>query len=146
MIDIDIMSILSQLEDISNAAGKEFELTNQLVGMQQEWQEILFDLLPYRDTDTFILASVDDIQTILDDQVLKSQAMRRSAFIVALGTKADDWEDKLVNMQDILDFWVNVQATWMYLEPIFSSEDIMRQMPIEGRNFKAVRIFCLYIH
>lgn len=138
MVGADIMTIIPQLEEISNAAGKEYELNNQLVVMQGEWKDVEFEVFPYRDSDTYILAAVDDIQTLLDDHILKAQAMRGSPFIVALGAKADDWEDKLISMQDILDIWIQVQSTWMYLEPIFSSEDIMRQMPVEGRNFKAV--------
>ena len=64
--------------------------------------------------------------------------MRGSPYIAALGEKATTWEDKLISMQDIIDTWLQVQSTWMYLEPIFSSEDILRQMPTEGRFFKSV--------
>lgn len=142
MIEVGVMNIMEKLLAISTAAGKEYELRTQLLDMQSEWTDVEFDLSPYRDSDTFILAALDDIQTLLDDHILKSQSMRGSPYIVALGSFATDWEEKLILMQDILDIWIQVQSTWMYLEPIFSSEDIMKQMPTEGRNFKNVdRIF-----
>lgn len=48
MIDIDIMRIVERLQEVANAAAKEFELNMQLINMQFEWTDVQFELIQYR--------------------------------------------------------------------------------------------------
>ena len=64
--------------------------------------------------------------------------MRASPFIKALEAEAQAWEVLLIRLQDIVDNWLTCQGTWQYLEPIFSSPDILKQMPEEGDKFQVV--------
>ncbi len=49
--------------------------------MVDEWEPMRIETKQYRDTAMSVMMSVDDIQTMLDDQIVKTQTMRGSPFI-----------------------------------------------------------------
>jgi dynein heavy chain len=63
-----------------------------------------------------ILSAVEDIHMMLDDNILKAQAMRSSSYIKAFDTEMQAWETKLISMQDILDAWLEVITTYICTE------------------------------
>ncbi|CAM9445138.1 unnamed protein product [Ectocarpus fasciculatus] len=138
MMEVGLQHHVKDIEDTCICANKEYGLQLAMDKMEKEWGDMIFDTKSYRTTGTRILCGTDEIQQLLDDQIVKTQAMRGSRFIKPFIEEISKWEQTLISMQDILDNWLKVQATWLYLEPIFSSDDIMRQMPTEGKMFRAV--------
>ena len=72
----------------------------------------------------------------LDDHIVKAQAMAASPFAAPFQEQLTPWTAKLTRLQDTLDNWLKCQAKWIYLEPIFGSEEIMKQIPKEGQAFR----------
>lgn len=108
--------------------------------MKAEWAPAEFGCKVYKDTYILEGEAIDNIQTLLDEHIIKTQTMKGSPYAKHILTEILQWETDLMSTQDYLDVWLKVQSVWLYLEPVFSSEDIMNQMKNEGRWFKEINL------
>uniref|UniRef100_A0A8C4NSC2 Dynein, axonemal, heavy chain 1 n=1 Tax=Dicentrarchus labrax TaxID=13489 RepID=A0A8C4NSC2_DICLA len=106
--------------------------TQALEKMEQEWSTVVFDVLPYKETGTYILKSPDEASQLLDDHIVMTQSMSFSPFKKTFEGRINTWESKLRMTQE----WLTCQRSWLYLEPIFSSDDINKQLPVEGKRYQ----------
>ena len=121
-----LLNYEKQLQDLADSAAREFALEKQLDKMQQEWVGVAFELAPWKNTGGFILkgGSVDEAQLQLDDHAIKSQAMMSSPFAKPFHERIAAWTAKLSKSQAIFDEWLTCQVKWMYLGPVYGSEEI----------------------
>jgi len=138
LLELDVAKHIEEIQEVCVAAEKQYGLEKALEAMKVEWQQIEFVVKVYKETGTSVVGGVDDIITLLDDHIVKTQTMRGSPFIKPIETQCKEWEYRLKYAQGLIDEWINCQRTWMYLEPIFSSDDIMRQLPTESKRYQGV--------
>ena len=67
-----------------------------------------------------------------------AQSLAFSPYKTPFVEEIEQWEKDLVMTQELLDEWIACQRLWMYLEPIFASEDIQKQLPSESKKFQAI--------
>ena len=136
LLQFGITAHIEEIDEICMIAEKEFSLEQTCDNMTIEWAQIEFELKEHRGT--YILRGLDDICEKLDNHIVKTQTMKGSPYIEPFKQRINKWERLLQLVSAALEEWLQVQKTWMYLEPIFGSPDIMRQMPKEGKQFQIV--------
>ncbi|XP_040889376.1 dynein heavy chain 1, axonemal [Toxotes jaculatrix] len=135
-LELGLQNHVDDIAQVAEVAGKEYTIEQALEKMEQEWATVVFDVLPYKETGTYILKSPDEASQLLDDHIVMTQSMSFSPFKKAFEGRINTWESKLRMTQDVLEEWLTCQRSWLYLEPIFSSDDINQQLPVEGKRYQ----------
>src|SRR5690606_28769555 len=106
--------------------------------MEQAWASLRLRIESYRSTGTCILKGIDEYIALLDEHITMTQAMLFSAFKGPFEQRIDSWNKTLQTVSEVIDEWVGLQRSWLYLQPIFDSPDINKQLPQEGKRFSTV--------
>lgn len=70
-------------------------LLQALDKMEKEWSTILFNVMPYKETETYILKSPDEASQLLDDHIVMTQSMTFSPYKKPFEQRINSWENKL---------------------------------------------------
>uniref|UniRef100_A0A8D1UYI8 Dynein axonemal heavy chain 1 n=1 Tax=Sus scrofa TaxID=9823 RepID=A0A8D1UYI8_PIG len=137
-LEMNLQDHIESISKVAEVAGKEYTIEQALDKMEKEWSTILFNVMPYKETETYILKSPDEASQLLDDHIVMTQSMSFSPYKKPFEQRINSWENKLKLTQEVLEEWLNCQRAWLYLEPIFSSEDINRQLPVESKRYQTM--------
>jgi len=137
-LELKLEEKIDIISDVVSVASKEYSIETALQKMQTEWEEILLDIHPYKDTGTYVLKGSDDIIQKLDDDMVMTNTMAFSPFKKPFEERLNRWEQTLKLITYVIEEWLECQRSWLSLEPIFSSPDIRKQLPTEAERFATV--------
>ncbi|CAJ1382663.1 unnamed protein product, partial [Effrenium voratum] len=127
------------VSEVSANASGEFALEQSLEQVIAAWADLELPIMNHRNQkDLWILGDLADVITLCEDHSVTIATMMGSRFIHGIREKVELWEKRINQAADVIDEWYTVQRAWMYLENIFSAEDIQRQLPQEAAKFKQV--------
>ena len=132
---------LEQLQAISDVASKEWAVEKMLAEMDNCWNPIQFTFNPsFRDTGAAILKgdSIDIVQEILDEQLVKVQTLISLPQAQHFKEDVLRQESFLLTTQKMSELVIKVQSAWMYLYPVFGSDDIKKALAAESDAFATI--------
>ncbi|KZC03876.1 Dynein heavy chain 1, axonemal [Dufourea novaeangliae] len=126
------------VKTVADTAAKEYATERTLNKMMEEWESIVMEILPYKNTGTYIIKVPEETMMLLENHIISVQQLSFSPLKTVFEDEINEWEYKLKITEEVLNLWLEVQRRWMYLEPIFTSEDISTQLPAETRKYNAM--------
>ena len=117
---------------ITTKAENEEILTKMLKKVAQLWDNEEFEVVSYKDRrDYYIIVEIDEVTLLLDDSIVSINTILGSQYVGAIRESVEEWKEKLLTLQSVIETWMTCQKSWMHLETIFSAPDIQKQVRMD---------------
>ena len=139
IVNKGVTSHQTEITIVATNATQEAVLEEMMAKVTAAWESTELIVLDYKDVkDLYILGDVTEIIAALDESLVTVNTVLGSRYVGGIRTFVEKWRKDLILFQDTLDEWLACQRAWMYLETIFSSADIIRQLPAAAKQFQVV--------
>jgi dynein heavy chain len=139
LLNNNLTAYIEKLEFIATASFQQEKISKDLEKITGDWDNTDLKIMPYnKSKDKFIISSIEEIKNQLDEHGQLIQSALASKFVDVIRDKVQKWDDELTLINRIIDEWIMCQKQWIYLENIFSADDIKRQIPDAHKNFSRV--------
>ena len=134
-----MMDHIQILEEICNRAEREYTLelryTDEIL---EVLKKVKLTYADHKQTGTYIITGVDELMQTLDEKLTLLVVMKQNPNIKPIKQDVEKTEVRLKGYQDMFEDWVKCQRDWIYLEPIFGSEEIKVELPEPSKWFEEV--------
>ena len=74
----------------------------------------------------------------LEESQMALGSMSSNRYSAPFREELQYWLASLSTVSDVVEQWVAVQNLWIYMEAVFSSGDIAKQLPQEAKRFSGI--------
>lgn len=114
LLDMGMLKYSDICVEVGEKAAKEHHIEKMLSEMDAIWQTVNFQLLNFKDKpNVYIIRGYDEIQAIVDEHIVNTQAMQFSPFKKPFEEEILKKNSQLKTMSDILEEWAKCQSQWM---------------------------------
>ncbi|OHS98393.1 Dynein heavy chain family protein [Tritrichomonas foetus] len=137
-LDYNLDQWFEKISGIAGIAAQEYTIEASIDQMDIELQTIKFVTVQYKDSGHFILQQIDDLMSIMDDQIVTTQSLLTSPFIGPVKDRATERLDFLKTSHKTLDAWIVCQRNFLYLQPIFTGTSIQQKLHKEATDWQTI--------
>ncbi|XP_035829673.1 dynein heavy chain 5, axonemal isoform X2 [Aplysia californica] len=140
LLDIGLIKHKTEIEEICKGASRELELEIKMRVTEEEWTEQVLNFDHYKKRGPMFLdkAFTERLLEQLEDAEALLATMLTSRYIGPLRDEAASWAEKLKEVAEVLELWLEVQDLWQYLEAVFSNSLAVRELPQEAKRFARI--------
>ncbi|XP_050561707.1 dynein axonemal heavy chain 2 [Spodoptera frugiperda] len=137
IMKLNFQAYAEEIAEISNAATMELNIENGLKAIREVWKSTKFEMSHHRG-DMYKIKTVDDVMQFLEDHQVQLSSMKSTKYVEPFIKEVDYWEKSLGYVAECIEISLQVQRRYLYLETIFTGEDIRKQLPAEVLIFDAL--------